>query len=166
MTGHGRAKMNTNRIGNTRFKNGTHCGLLSGDVSRDYPKQVASPIKSRKRTAKHEATFSLEHKNTITLTQRLLFLSGIQTRRAQVGDNGPLARIQESTSSEQSPRFVHDSKTASHVSTRSRPVFLTTHEGDIRAAIVETIMLLFLTKATSPTVQELKHMFCFSESRF
>ena len=31
---------------NTRFKNITYCGMLSGDASRDYPKQVVTPIKA------------------------------------------------------------------------------------------------------------------------
>ena len=37
-------KHNSDR--NTRFKNGTYCGMLCGDVVRYYPKQVVSLIKA------------------------------------------------------------------------------------------------------------------------
>ena len=77
----------------------------SGDALRDSPKHIVSSTKAGNASTDMCEILSWTQKN-MALMQRFLFLSGKQTTRAQVGKNGHLARIEEGTSSERSPRFV------------------------------------------------------------
>ena len=115
--------------------------MLSGDVLRDYPKQVVSPSNA--------GNASIDMCEFLPWTQKY---SGVDATipvsqrktddaRAEVGKHGPLARVRKGTPAERNWTHI--------------PVF-----HDIRrrheVPIVETILLLFLTKATSITAQHFR----------
>ena len=120
-----------------------------------------TPLCHRQKQGTHRQTcanFSLGHKNIMTLTQRLLFLSGKQTTRAQVGENRPLARTQKKAPRQNEAQDSrHDSKNS--VVRRDWIQIHVSHDTRRRhtASIAETILLFFLAKATSPTAQHFRH---------
>ena len=93
------------------FKNGTYCGMLSGDALRDYPKQVVSLTKAGNAST-DLCEFLPWTKNIMALTQRFLFLSGKQTTRAQVGKNGPWQGSKKVPRQNEAQDLWHGSKTA------------------------------------------------------
>ena len=129
-TGHGQAETNTNRIG-TQDSRMVHFVVCRAETLYEILQNTSY---HRQKQGTHRQTcakFSLGHKkNIMALMQRFLFLSGKQTTRAQVGRNGHLARIEEGTSSERSPRFVaRFENSVVHRDWTQIPVFHDTVEG-------------------------------------
>ena len=110
---------------NTRFKNGTCCGLLSRDVLRYYRRQVVC-----RQTC---ANFSLGHRRHYDVDAT----TPVSQRKTDDACSSGRKRV-SSMDSKKAPRenealdSWHDAKTALYVATGSESMFLTTHEGDIR----------------------------------
>ena len=132
--------------------------MLSGDVLRDYPKQIVSPIKGR--------NVSTDMSESLSWTQKIYGVDATtpvsQRKTDDACSNGhKLApgkdQKKKGTSSERSPRF--GARLENSVVHRDWTQIPVSH--DIRkrhtAPIVETTLLLFLTKATSPTAQHFRH---------
>ena len=118
---------------NTRFKNGTYRGMLSGDVLRDYPKQVVPPTKAGNASTDVCECLSWTQKYLWRWCNDSCFSAQKETTRARVGKNGPLARIRKKHLVRTKPKDSwHSSKTALFIATGSRFPSLTTYEGDIR----------------------------------
>ena len=120
---------------NTRFENRTYRGMLSGDVFTRLSTTSCVIDKSRERIDRH------------------VRISLLDTRTYGVDATIPVSSRKKVTSSERSSRFV--ARFENSVVHRDWTQLPVSH--DIRrrhtAPIVETILLSFLTKATSPTAQ-------------
>ena len=116
---------------NTRFKNGTYCGMLSGDALRNSPKQVVSTTEAGNASADICEFLSWTRKNndvdaTTPVSQR-------KTNDAlKWAKTGLWQEFKKAPRPNDAQDSWHDSKTAVNVATGSRSMFLTTHEGDIR----------------------------------
>ena len=116
---------------NTRFKNGTYCGMLSSRRFTRSSQTSCVTDGSRARTGKRARISLLDTKNIMTLTERLVFLCE-KNRRCVLkwGENRPLTGIQKKAPRQNEAQDSwNDSKTALCVATGSRSMF---HEGDIR----------------------------------
>ena len=124
-TGHGQEEMSTNRTG-------------TQDSRMEHTVQVVSSTEAGNASTDMCEFHSWTQKNTITSTRRLPFLSAKQTNRhlllrAQVGANGPLARIRKKAPRQNKAQDLwHGSKTAMSIATGPRFPFLTTYERDTR----------------------------------
>ena len=107
--------------GNTRFKNGTYRGMLSGGLFTRLSETSCVTDTSRERTKQTCANFSLGNKTLSRRRNDSCFSAKNRRRVLKWAKTGTWARIEKGTS-----------KTALFIATGPRFLFLTTYEGDIR----------------------------------
>ena len=137
--------------------------MLCGDVLRDYPKQVVSSIEAENAPAnmREFLTWTQKHCHIDAKTS----VSQRKTDETSFVVACSSGRIRKSTSSEQSARFVASCENS--VERRDWIEIHVPHAPRRRhtESIVEAILLVFLTKATSPIPrrQACRNKFCFRQ---